>query len=289
MRPSIAIVAAVAIAAGFARVGATAAADFSNPQMVTIGGYTGGDAMEPFLTRDGSILFFNNSNSAPDTNLYWATKVDDLTFNFMGEIGGVNSAALDGVASMDLAGDFFFISTRSYVVSSSTIFRGAYSNGIVSGAALVNGVSKKKPGWVNFDCEISADGNTLYFIDGFFGSKGFPQNTKWVIAHRAAGGFQRDPKSGKILHCCRSSKSLNYAPDTSADELEFYWTRFVPPATPPEIFMASRASKSKPFEKPHLISAITGFAEAPSLSPDGHSLYYHHMDGGAFNVWRVTR
>jgi hypothetical protein len=97
------------------------AASFSNPQPVTIVGYDQ-DAMEPFLTRDGNFLFFNNSNDPHvDTNLYWASKVDDLTFQFQGEIRGVNSTALDGVASMDVSDNFYFISTRSYDATWSTI------------------------------------------------------------------------------------------------------------------------------------------------------------------------
>ena len=49
---------------------------FTNPQPVTIEGYTQ-DAMEPFISPDGNYLFFNDSNSAPTTNLYYATRIDD--------------------------------------------------------------------------------------------------------------------------------------------------------------------------------------------------------------------
>ena len=77
---------------------AAKAASFTNLQTVTITGNRQ-DAMEPFLTRDGKVLFFNNSNApSVDTNLFWATKADDLTFHLQGEIGGVNGPALDAVA-----------------------------------------------------------------------------------------------------------------------------------------------------------------------------------------------
>src|SRR5262245_25212728 len=69
------------------------AASFTDLQAVTITGHNQ-DAMEPFLTRDGKMLFFNNSNAPTvNTNLFWATKVDDLTFLLRGEIGGVNGPA----------------------------------------------------------------------------------------------------------------------------------------------------------------------------------------------------
>src|SRR5260370_28342604 len=67
---------------------------FTNPQPVTIVGYSQ-DAMEPFISPDGNYLFFNNSNApAVDTNLYYATRIADVTFQFHGELAGVNSTAL---------------------------------------------------------------------------------------------------------------------------------------------------------------------------------------------------
>jgi hypothetical protein len=52
---------------------------FTDPQPVTIEGYSG-DAMEPFISRDGRYLLFNTSNNAPDTALQYATRVNDQTF-----------------------------------------------------------------------------------------------------------------------------------------------------------------------------------------------------------------
>src|SRR5512136_617485 len=137
------------------------AVDFTNPQRVTIQGYSD-HAMEPFISRDGKYLFFNNSNDpAVDTNLHWAERIDDLTFQYKGEIGGVNTTALEGVASMDRNGVFYFVSTRSYEETSSTIYRGTFDTGTVSAIELAPGVSTATPGIVNFDAEISPDCRTL--------------------------------------------------------------------------------------------------------------------------------
>ncbi|HYL58805.1 MAG TPA: hypothetical protein VEU51_08030 [Candidatus Acidoferrales bacterium] len=258
---------------------------FTNPELVTILGY-GSDSMEPFLSRDGSILFFNNSNSSPDTNLFWAERVDDLTFQFEGEIAGVDSSALDGVASMDNANNFYFVSTRSYPITLSTIYRGVFSAGTVTGVALAPGVSRMKAGIVNFDADISADGNTLYFVDGVFAGGSVPQSTHLVIARRVGDGFVRDPKSDKLLHTL-NKPGLNYAVTTSASELEIFFTHF--DGISPAIYTASRKSTSKPFGKAMKIAAIAGFVEAPTISPDGRSLYYHKDDGGVFHIYRVTR
>ncbi len=265
-----------------------AAEGFSAPQPVTIAGYSQ-DAIEPFLARDGSLLFFNNSNDpAVNTNLYWASKIDDLTFQFRGEIGGVNTTALDAVASMDLGGNFYFVSTRSYDATLATIYSGIYANGSVSNVAIAPGVSAMKRGRVDFDAEISADGNTLYFTEGVFTGGSVPRSSKVLIARRAGGGFARDPDAGKILRTINRTGKLNYAAATSADELEIFWTRF--DGKKPAILTASRPDKLKPFGAARKIATITGFAEAPTISPDGRSIYFHMKNpAGTFAIYRVTR
>ena len=55
-----------------------------------------------------------------------------------------------------------------------TIYRDPFANGTVSNVAVVPGVSKATPGWVNFDADVSADGNTMYFVDGLFDASGSP-------------------------------------------------------------------------------------------------------------------
>jgi hypothetical protein len=261
-------------------------AQFSNPQRVTVRDYDG-DAMEPFLTRDGRILFFNNLNEPTvNTNLHWAERVDDLTFQHQGEIAGVNTPALEGVASMDREGNFFFVSPRSYDKTASTLYRGHFSEGTVTKVELVPGVSLAKPGIVNFDAEISADGNTLYFVESEFDRSGHPRAARILFAHRSDGAFVRSADSARILQTINND-ALNYAPATSSSGLEIFFTRLDPGG--PAIYSASRSSVSAPFDKPARILAITGFVEGPTLSPDEKSLYYHKKENGHFVIYRVTR
>ena len=60
---------------------------FGNEINVTINGLTF-DAMEPFISSNGNYLFFNNINNGINTKLYYATRVNDSTFNFVGELFG---------------------------------------------------------------------------------------------------------------------------------------------------------------------------------------------------------
>jgi hypothetical protein len=269
---------------------------FTNPEHVTIEGYTQ-DAMEPFISPDGNYLFFNNSNSASTTDLFYATAVDTtgLTFQFQSEIAGANAGpgTLTAVPSMDINNTFYFISPRSYMAPTySTIYSGTFSNGSLSNVALVQGVSKEKPGDVNFDQCISPDGGTLYFVDGIFNGGSVPAAASIAIAKRTGDQFTRLKNSAEIMRKI-NTHDLNYAPDVSKSGLEFFFTR-IPivrsqPKPPPVIYTATRSSVTKPFGKPRKIAAITGFAEAPALSPDEKSLYFHLNVSGTFEIYRVTR
>jgi hypothetical protein len=262
---------------------------FTNPQPVTIQGYSQ-DAMEPFVSPDGNYLFFNNLNSLPQTNLYYATRIDDVTFQFQGEIGGANAPGTNAVPSMDVNNTFYFVSPRSYAQTLSTIYSGTFSNGSLSNVAIVPGVSKDKFSDVNFDECISPDGSTLYFVDGVFNGPPVPQKASIAIAHRVGDHFVRLKNSAKIMQKINTN-GLNYAPDISKSGLEFFFTRIPgqPPMPPSVIYTATRASTSVPFGKPRKIEAITGFAEAPALSPDEKSLYYHLQVNGTFVIYRLTR
>ncbi len=260
--------------------------DFAGPQRVTIQDYSD-HAMEPFITRDGWYLFFNNSNDpAADTNLHWAERIDDLSFRYRGEIGGVNTTSLEGVASMDQDGVFYFVSTRSYDQTASTIYRGSFAGGTVSAMELAPGVSTATPGMVNFDAEISPDGGTLYFVDSRFGSSG-PETADIIIAAWNGSAFVRDGSGAAIMRQVNTSKYLEYAPAISASGRELFFTRLE--GSSPAIYAATRTDTSSPFEAPRKISAAAGFVEGPTLSPDGKSLYYHKRDGDLFVIYRVTR
>jgi hypothetical protein len=261
-------------------------AAFGNPERVTIRGYND-HAMEPFITRDCRYLFFNNSNDpSVNTNLHYARRIDDLTFEYKGEVAGVNTQALEGVPTMDKDGAFYFVSTRSYKETLSTIYQGRFSGGAVTGVKVVESISEKALGRLNFDVEVGADGQTLYFVDGVFSGKPVPDKADIAIAVRGGAVFRRLSGSAEFLKNVNTD-ALEYAACISPDELELFFTRAG--KNGPAIYRSTRKNATQPFDSPARVAAIKGFVEAPALSADGLSLYYHLNEGKWFVIYRVTR
>lgn len=253
---------------------------FEGSQKVTITGYAD-HLMEPSLSRAGNILMFNNSNDPlVNTNLRWAIRVNDSTFEYKGEITGVNTESLEGVPSMDNNGILYFVSTRDYDATLASIYKSNFLDGVVSNVTQVAGISKNQIGWLNFDVEIDSAGETLYFVDGRFDQFGGPYEANIVIAKKVNGEFERLASSDEILKNINTD-ALEYAACISASNLELYFTRLKVPISPssePEIFVATRSSPEAAFQAPSKIESIKGFVEAATISPDGNTLYYHKKD-----------
>jgi hypothetical protein len=168
-----------------------------------------------------------------------------------------------------------------------------FENGSVGSVTRLANVSRYIPGWVIFDVEIDATGQTLYLSDGTYDDLGGPHEADLAIAQKVNGEFQRLSNSDDILRNINTATHLEYAAGISADNLELYFTRVLAPLTPqskPEIWVATRASTDDAFGMPVKIESPTAFAEAPSLSPDGERLYYHMLDGnGMFSLYFTER
>jgi len=269
---------------------AAAAGDFADPKPVEIVGYQG-HAMEPFISRDGRYLLFNNRNDpGENTDLHWALRLSDLSFRYGGRIEGVNTSALEGVPSLDNEGNLYFVSPRSYKDTLSTVYRAKFKDGAANGVELVKGLSLGKPGIVTFDAEISADGQFLYGADGDFTGSNAPKSADMFIARRVGDGFERLPDSARIMANVNTS-ALEYAPAISRDGLELFFTRLSGVLLWRKLTIehAIRKSPDEPFGPSQTIGAISGFVEAPSLTSDGKALYYHAKVDGTFRIYRVTR
>jgi hypothetical protein len=266
-----------------------ACGSFGSPERVAIKGYDG-VAMEPFVTPDGRYLLFNDSNDPfADTNLLYAERTPE-GFVFRGELRGANSPQLDGVPSVDEQNDLIFISGRSYGQTFSTIYRAQFSGGTVSDVHLLDGVSRRMPGFANFDAGISPDGRTLVYVDAMlipFSPLPFTADLK--LADRDGAAF-RPMDSSDALLANVNTPALEYAPALRADGLELLFTRWLAvPGSEPKIYRSTRPGVSDPFGPAELVSSLDGFVEAPALSLDGSELYFHRKDGDGPVIYRARR
>ena len=265
---------------------------FKNEQQVSIQGYKD-HIMEPFITRDGTFLFFNNSSrNGNNMNIHYCRRLDDIKFEYIGELAGVNTGELEGVPTMDAYGNFFFTTMRSYLQDFHSIYGGKFSDNRIQNASRIDEhLTLNTLGWIIFDSEISHDGQFLYYALGRFAGENYPREANIFLASKTNHGFRRMPESNSILVAVNSDL-LEYAPAISTSGLELFFTRAdltseVPDVT---IWHTSRNSLNASFESPSKIEAITGMlTEGPSISNDGTNLYYHKWDGNQFKLYMVSR
>ena len=257
---------------------------------VAIAGYSG-VAMEPFVSRDGRFLLFNNSNDpASNTDLLYARRGDDFHWVYAGPIAGANTAALEGTPTMDRNGHLFFVTVRSYAQTSCTIHSARFEAGTASDVQLVDSICRHEPGIVNFDVDIDASGTVLTFVDSRFGPNGQPRTAALVIAKWNGAQFVRDPGSAAVLAAVNAGDALQYAPALSADHLTLWFTRVasVSAGASPQIWRAHRHSESAPFAAPVRLEGLGEFVEGPALSADEKLLYFHRRVGAGFRIFAVA-
>jgi hypothetical protein len=259
---------------------------YSAEKDVTIIGLTF-DAMEPFISPDGNFLFFNNLNDGINTKLYYATYVNDSTFNFVGELNGCNQITppyLDAVADMDASGYFLWTSTRDYPAEFDNLHHGAFTAGIINNIGRVHGdFYIYLPGWLIMDHGISNDGQFLYYNNARFdGVCSGPCETNVGIAQKVNDStFNTIINSSAITQNINDTSYLNYATCITSDNLELYYTRFlkgtVTPTTTFEMCVAIRNTATDTFSAPVVLfsETINNIVEAPTLTIDKQIMYYH--------------
>ncbi|MGA2143137.1 MAG: hypothetical protein ABSG94_12055, partial [Brevinematales bacterium] len=263
----------------------------SNPEPVTISGYSG-DAMEPFISCDSNYLFFNNN--AQYKAVYYATRIDDTHFHYQGPISAINSlTAVTGTPAIDNSGNFYYIAMANYnpPASYATLYGGSWNGSTVTGITPLNSLTISTLLILYYDIDVSPDGSTLYLSEGDFTSgTGIPSTSIIVVAEKSGSGFTIDPDSAAIMANVNSG-NYSYAADISADGLELFFTQYNTQTGVFGIYRAARSNISDVFGAPQLVSAITGIVEGPALSPDGKSLYYHmkNPNTGIYEIYRVTR
>jgi hypothetical protein len=248
--------------------------------------------MEPFVSRDGALLFFNSSNApGAHTDIYWARLRDSAHADLIGPVAGANSSALDGVASVAADGAFSFISTRAYDKAHATVWLGRWTGAAVTDAHSEAALSPGPPPAFNMDAEISADGARLYYTDNVWRPFGPPKSSVFRVAVRRGSHWRIDAAADAWFSQINDpGGALVYAAGVSADERAFYFTRLTRQglfrAPHLEIMVATRPDPRAPFSAPAKIPSIAGFAEGPSVAPDG-SIYFHQKRAGRFVIMRA--
>lgn len=267
------------------------AACFAPMQPVTIQGYSD-HAMEPFISRDGETLFFNNRNEpAEETDLHWATRLDDLTFLYRGRVAGANSGHLDGVASVARDGTFALTSLRAWESEGATIWMGRWANEALTDLDILIQLRPGAPPRFNMDGELSASGARFYVTDNRWALIGGLRTSDIRLSIREDGRWRRAPEYDDWFAAINTREGLEFAPATNEAETELYFTRLTRPflrAPRFETFVSVRSDPSEAFGAPQRIDALQGYVEAPTVAPDG-ALYIHSMLSGRFTIMRSAR
>ena len=265
---------------------------FGPPRAVVLRDYSG-DAMEPFVTRDGRWLLFNNRNGPRDqTDLFVARREVDGGYRYVGALSGANSSALDGVASVDRRGNFFFVSTRDFDRSGNTLWTGRLADGAATDIRpLASDFTPKRLLRLNIDLEISADGERLYVAENRWNLlRGRPSTSDLAIAARDGARFVRQRDSDAVMRAVNTA-ALEYAPATSEDQLTLYFTRWnaAKRGAVPEMYVSRRTRTDTAWGAPVRVVAASGFVEGPTVLPGGCEIMYHARIGEAYRLFTVRR
>jgi hypothetical protein len=257
------------------------------------------DVEEPEVRDFGGArwLLFNDEPPGGAKDLY-VGRWDDAkkAFVVLGKLPGANTPAVDGNPSLSEDGHFYFVSTRSYPNPTETIHQAIFS---VAGApptasigmvTRLDGLSRTDVPWLTQGVQITWDGAWLYFDEAKFGH-GPPTESDIFLAKNTGQGFERLPPQDQatLFANVNTPTFLEYAETLSHDGLEMYFTRtwFDAKNLASVVMCVMRSTRSSidaPFGPARNV-AITApgpsiLMEAPSLSPDEKTLYYHRRNPG---------
>ena len=268
---------------------------------VTINGLTF-DAMEPSMSADGNYIFFNSLNDGITTSLYYATKVNDSTFNYTDALKGANqtiSPRLDGVASSDSANNFFWTSLRNFPTQFDNCFHGTFNGTDVVNIGRLHGTFYiYTVGWLMMDATINYSGNLLYYTNAYFGPTyagcgGVPCQGKLGIAQKQNDStFNKLSNSDGIMQNINDTNYVVYAPNISKNGLELYYTRFLKSdiSRGTQICVSVRANLADIFSSPSIFYPFSTLVpEGTTLTTDQLKIYYHKKTGGRYKLFMRYR
>lgn len=266
---------------------------YGGEKTVTINGLTF-DAMEPQLSTDGNALFFNSLNDGITTSLYYAARVNDTVFNYIGAVPIVNQTVtprLDAVASIDTADNFYWVSTRTWPGITENLHRirfltAGYTNfGRVYGDFYI-----PSPGWIIMDAGVSYYGDKMIYCNALFNSctNNMPCKAAMGIAQKINDStFNKMPNTSSIFANINDTVNyIVYAPNLTEDGLELFYTRLLHNGTQTEVMVSTRSNTNSAFGAPSLlVGAPSLLPEAPTVTADKSKMYYHKKIGSVFKLF----
>lgn len=269
---------------------------FGNEKPVNIIGLTF-DAMEPAFSSDGNALFFNSLNDGITTSLYYASKINDSTFNYIGLVPVVNQTItprLDGVPSIDSSNNFYWISLRNYPAQLENLYRiqflttGFSNYGKVFGNFYINA-----PGYLIMDATINNNGSELIYCNAYFNNcVGLPCKASLGMASKINDStFIKTVNHSQLLaNVNDTSNYIVYAPHITKDGLELYYTRLLKNSTQSEIVVSVRTATNNTFGLPQILVSTPYIApEAATTTADKSKMYYHRKEGTMYKLFYQER
>lgn len=279
--------------------------EWSNQQQIVVDGFNE-HMMEPKLSNDQKVLFFNDKPASGDLNmkLHYAVLQPNGHYQYVGILPGTSSNSLDGVPAIDKDNKFYFTSVRNWVQTTNSIYGGQLIL-TPTGLAVANPISvdrflpRKAVGEIDMDIDISYSGKTAISSRAVFSNnKPYPDSSKLLGFEMTNFVMTSDPLLNIKLNYVNRSDWVVYAPNLSIDQMELYFTFFKKGITPSGndfvVAVSKRQSLDQMFGQPQLIAAIKGsITEAPSLTVnDGQkTLIFHKIDpvSNKFRIYKVTR
>lgn len=290
--------------------GYASTSEWAHEKQLKIVGFKG-NAMEPEISADSNVLFFNDK-PADDNNMqiHWASRdqkdSSGLTWNYRGLVHGASvENFLDGTPSVwqdpvTRKMYLYFVSIRTFDGRSNygTIYSGEVQ---LDGEAKVlnptlrdEEIQTKLPGHLNMDANVSADGKLALVSKARFSGKPYPdESALQLFALSKDGKIQVSPDLSALTEAVNNPACRTYAGNLSSNKLEMYYTALEAKGGNFKfnILVAKRSRADAPFKKGQIISAIRGeLTEGPSISRDGKHLYYHQKaKDGALAIFRLER
>lgn len=274
-------------------------------------------AMEPRISADQNILFFNNkAHSGDDMDIHYAVRTEPIKFPnryiYMGLLENANDPSrLDGTPGIDKFGNFYFVSLRDYAKNYQSIYSAQLESlsqrrfGLKDIKPADDGVTRAQRLLIDMDGEVSWDGRIMISSRADFVDQTEAPRSSYLTLFDIPFTGQtstRIAQPNKQSHYLLANVNLPdcrvYAGSLSENNLELYYT--ILPATPSvttrdfHIVVAKRKTAQDPFGPGEIIDAISGdITEGPSLSLNdgGKTLYFHKLDLNEkrFKLYKVTR